>query len=202
MEVLWLAIFIYSLGLGAVLHFKPELMFTKAGNWKEFGYQRGERYTIFPVWLFAIVWALVSYVLATSTIWCWPVLGVVSTTNWVEVGEEEDENENASNEVKRDREMKREMKRVEREMERVEMERGKMEESEREMGEVVEVEREEVERERKSDRKTLRSTKTKAKQGYYVLDNNSNSSTGLRKYIYYGPAPPPDVDMDEVHREE
>ena len=71
MEILWLAILFYSIGLGAVLHFRPALMFHENGTWKEFGYQRSARYTIFPVWLFAIVWAIVSYTLAAAIVWAW-----------------------------------------------------------------------------------------------------------------------------------
>lgn len=64
MQVLWLAIFLYSIGLGLVLHFRPALMFNENGSWKEFGYHRDSRHTLFPVWLFAIAWAFVSYAIA------------------------------------------------------------------------------------------------------------------------------------------
>lgn len=68
MTTLWLAIFLYSVGLGLVLHIRPTLMFQANGAWKEFGYKRApeSRYTIFPVWLFAIVWAIMSYALAAA----------------------------------------------------------------------------------------------------------------------------------------
>jgi hypothetical protein len=37
-------------------------MFSKDGNWKEFGIGRSkERYTWMPFWLFAILWAIISY---------------------------------------------------------------------------------------------------------------------------------------------
>jgi hypothetical protein len=65
MELLWLAIVFYSIGLGAILYLRPAVMFNENGTWKEFGYQRDSRHTIFPVWLFIIVWAVISYVLAT-----------------------------------------------------------------------------------------------------------------------------------------
>ena len=64
MELLWLAIVFYSIGLAAVLYVRPAIMFNENGTWKEFGYQRDSRHTIFPVWLFIITWAIVSYVLA------------------------------------------------------------------------------------------------------------------------------------------
>jgi hypothetical protein len=65
MELLWLAIVFYSIGLAAVLYVRPAIMFNENGTWKEFGYQRDSRHTIFPVWLFIITWAIISYVLAT-----------------------------------------------------------------------------------------------------------------------------------------
>ena len=64
METLWLAILLYSIGLALVLQFRPALMFNENGTWKEFGYQRTSRHTLFPFWLFSIVWAFVSYALA------------------------------------------------------------------------------------------------------------------------------------------
>jgi len=66
MQTLWLAIFIYSVGLAAVLHLRPALMFNENGTWKEFGYQRDSRHTLFPVWLFAVAWAIVSYAVAAA----------------------------------------------------------------------------------------------------------------------------------------
>jgi hypothetical protein len=42
---------------------KPELMFAKDGSWKEFGLGRNKhKYTWMPFWLFAISWAIISYV--------------------------------------------------------------------------------------------------------------------------------------------
>jgi len=40
-------------------------MFNENGTWKEFGYNRDSRHTIFPFWLFSVVWALVAYALAS-----------------------------------------------------------------------------------------------------------------------------------------
>jgi hypothetical protein len=69
MENLWLAILFYSLGLAAVLHLRPALMFNENGTWKEFGYKRDSRHTMVPFWLFAIVWAILSYAIATAIAW-------------------------------------------------------------------------------------------------------------------------------------
>jgi hypothetical protein len=36
-------------------------MFNEDGSWKEFSLIQNEKYTPFPLWLFCIVWAIVSY---------------------------------------------------------------------------------------------------------------------------------------------
>lgn len=69
MEILWLAIILYSAGLALVLHFRPALMFNDDGTWKEFGYQRSSRHTLLPFWLFVVAWAFVSYAVAASLTW-------------------------------------------------------------------------------------------------------------------------------------
>lgn len=52
---------IYILGVAAVLYMRPLLMFhADTGAWKEFGLDAGR--TIMPFWMFALVWAIVSYV--------------------------------------------------------------------------------------------------------------------------------------------
>ena len=53
---------LYLVGVSIILAIKPTLMFSIDGNWKEFGIGRSqERYTWMPFWLFAIIWAIVSY---------------------------------------------------------------------------------------------------------------------------------------------
>jgi hypothetical protein len=86
MEILWLAIVFYSIGLGLVLHFRPALMFNENGTWKEFGYQRSangsrDRHTMFPFWLFAVSWAFVSYAIAASITWVIPAVGIAATAS-------------------------------------------------------------------------------------------------------------------------
>ena len=63
---------LYLLGISVVLILKPELMFAKDGTWKEFGLGRNKnKYTWMPFWLFALMWAIISYiiilVIASST---------------------------------------------------------------------------------------------------------------------------------------
>jgi hypothetical protein len=60
---------IYILGVSVILFVRPAFMFrASSGTWKEFGLGGGVdsgQYTIFPFWMFAILWALVSYALAS-----------------------------------------------------------------------------------------------------------------------------------------
>jgi hypothetical protein len=72
MTLLIYAGLLYLIGISVVLILKPELMFAKDGSWKEFGLGRNKhKYTWMPFWLFAISWAIISYVI---------VLVIASTT--------------------------------------------------------------------------------------------------------------------------
>lgn len=58
---------LYLIGISAVLLLKPELMFAKDGTWKEFGLGRNKaKYTWMPFWLFAIMWAILSYIIVLT----------------------------------------------------------------------------------------------------------------------------------------
>lgn len=46
-----------------MLLIRPVLMFNENGEWKEFGLISPE-HTIFPFWMFCIVWAMVSYAIS------------------------------------------------------------------------------------------------------------------------------------------
>jgi hypothetical protein len=66
MERLLGAGLLYLIGIAIVLTIKPIMMFTEDGTWKEFGIGQSEKtHTWFPFWLFAIFWALVSYLIIT-----------------------------------------------------------------------------------------------------------------------------------------
>jgi hypothetical protein len=55
---------LYLTGIAVVLVLKPQYMFREDGRWKEFGIGRDPKnFTYMPFWMFAIIWAIVSYVL-------------------------------------------------------------------------------------------------------------------------------------------
>jgi hypothetical protein len=96
MTLLIYAGLLYLFGISAVLILKPTLMFAKDGSWKEFGLGRNkDKYTWLPFWLFAIMSAMISYiivlVIASST-----GLGGVSNNADIPVPTENIEPENVS----------------------------------------------------------------------------------------------------------
>jgi hypothetical protein len=63
MKALLFAGIIYLIVIAIVLIIKPKFMFTEDGVWKEFGIGRNPAtHTWLPFWLFAILWALISYI--------------------------------------------------------------------------------------------------------------------------------------------
>jgi hypothetical protein len=55
---------LYLTGIAVILVIKPQYMFREDGRWKEFGIGRDSKnFTFMPFWLFAIIWAVLSYVI-------------------------------------------------------------------------------------------------------------------------------------------
>ena len=65
MHVLFLALTIYLIGTTIVLYLRPTVMFHPGGAWKEFSLNPDPNHTYMPFWLFYILWALFSYLVAT-----------------------------------------------------------------------------------------------------------------------------------------
>lgn len=151
MEILWLAIVFYSLGLAAVLYLRPRIMFHGNGTWKEFGYQRDSRHTMFPFWLFAIAWAFVSYAGAAAISWTMvgpATASAAAAASALHFTEDDMESLPSLGSPPSD-----------------------------------EIEAMPVSRRRTNTNKTA---KEKLRSGYYVLDETSPESGGLKRYIYYG----------------
>jgi hypothetical protein len=176
MEILWLAIVFYTLGLAAVLHFRPALMFNENGTWKEFGYQRstGSRHTLFPFWLFAVVWAFLSYAVAAAISWSMnsgtggPILGAVTAASAF-LSRSDDEYDDDDGRSTASAESDDDVVPVSRVSEPARRPRG---------------------RPRKTD-VVAPATSKKPRSGYYVLDPDTRDE-GIRKYIYYGDDRPAD----------
>ena len=186
MEILWFAIVIYSIGLGILLHFRPAFMFHENGSWKEFGYQRDSRHTLFPFWLFAIAWAFMSYVLAATFVWSFFTAATYATyatsmntmnTNMMNTNTM---NTNTSN-TQDDTFM---------------MPASNVEDTYDDNNDEYD-EYDDIEEDTKDVRIKNRnihyedSSSRTARPGYYIIDPKANNS-GIRRYIYYGPNPPTD----------
>jgi len=64
MKLLLYAGLLYLAGVSLLILLQPSLVFREDGSWKEFGVGRdSEHYTWMPFWLFAILWALLSYMI-------------------------------------------------------------------------------------------------------------------------------------------
>jgi len=64
MKLLLYAGLVYLAGVAALLLLQPDMMFREDGSWKEFGVGRDpHHYTWLPLWLFAILWAILSYMI-------------------------------------------------------------------------------------------------------------------------------------------
>ena len=64
MKLLLYAGLLYLAGISLLILLQPSLVFREDGSWKEFGVGRdADHYTWMPFWLFAILWALLSYMI-------------------------------------------------------------------------------------------------------------------------------------------
>lgn len=94
MNLLIFAGLLYLSGISTILLLKPDIMFSKDGNWKEFGIGRNkEKYTWLPFWLFAISWAIVSYIIVLVIA---SAFGFIHNKTEISVPRESIESENVS----------------------------------------------------------------------------------------------------------
>lgn len=56
---------LFLIGVFFTFYFKPNILFTKNGTFREFGAGYSKK-TIIPVWLFVIFWAVTSYIIVKS----------------------------------------------------------------------------------------------------------------------------------------
>lgn len=138
-------------------------MFAKSGKWKEFGLGRNrEYYTWIPFWLFAIIWAIMSYIivisiasaLATSSLATSSSLSIIpekaaSFEKEIEVGLEDIDPSNISKKTT--------------------------------IQSVTSA---------KPVKRASASQSLNMKPGYYILDTQETIKTGIPKYIFLGPEAP------------
>ena len=167
MEILWIAIILYSAGLALILHFRPAIMFNEDGTWKEFGYQRSPRHTLLPFWLFVIIWAFLSYSFAAAAIWLFArpdlasaslssasVASAALASSYDETDDEEEEEEEA-----------------------------------REEEEAIPMQSVSTLPIKRGPGRPRKNPAEKPRPGYYVRED-TGTENGLHRYIYYGPEAP------------
>ena len=167
MEILWIAIILYSAGLALILHFRPAIMFNEDGTWKEFGYQRSPRHTLLPFWLFVIIWAFLSYSFAAAAIWLFarPTLAssalassaLASSALASSYDETDDEEEEEEEEATQETELPMQS------VSTLPIKRG--------------------------PGRPRKNPAEKPQPGYYVRED-TGTENGLHRYIYYGPEAP------------
>lgn len=82
MKLLLYSGLLYLTGVAIVMVLRPALMFRPDGTWKEFGVGRNPAYyTWLPFWLFAIVWAILSYLLILLLAGANVLPGINATSN-------------------------------------------------------------------------------------------------------------------------
>ena len=183
MEILWLAIIMYSAGLALVLHLRPALMFNEDGTWKEFGYQRSPRHTLLPFWLFVIIWAFLSYAIAAALSWMLfaPAFAAVPMMYIpppiLSLGQEDDEEEEEEEEE---------------EAEANTMPMTTASSLKSEIQNLVSMENQSQSQSQKRGPGRPRKETGNPKAGYYIREENG--AGGLNRYIYYGPEAPGEGD--------
>ena len=181
MNTLWFAFIIYILGMAVVLYVRPSLMFD-GGAWKEFGLTAtNNNTTMFPFWMFVILWSIASYVAGTLC-----VLGFSSlSTQGVETAAETAE---AAEAEAAEAEAEAEAPVVEKAAEAAEavgeLQFNDISKATLQMKKVME-----KRKHRKRVRPNADPVEPPAKPvpGYYIKGKNKN---GKSTYIYYGKEPP------------
>jgi hypothetical protein len=195
MELLWLAIVFYSAGLAAVLYLRPTVMFNENGTWKEFGYQRDSRHTLFPFWLFVITWAIVSYVLSMAVSSYLSASAVTATATAAashsfasDMFDHEDDSESEEEEVPEPPKKRKSRSAAVQPSVQPPVQPPMQPPVKPQVQPQV----------RSQDDESFGipvsrapSSREKPRPGYYVLDPEATTKPqGLRKYVYYGPSPP------------
>jgi hypothetical protein len=137
-------------------------MFNENGSWKEFGYKRDSRHTLLPFWLFAIIWAILSYAIATAIAWTYNSSSTDSSVAASTAAAAAYYNSNLGS-----------------------WSSGPEDYEEEDEEEVVQP-TQPVKRGRGRPRKT---ETAQPRTGYYVLEPAAEEG-GLRRYVYYGSTPP------------
>jgi hypothetical protein len=161
MKLLLYSGLLYLTGIAIVMVLRPTLMFRPDGTWKEFGIGRNPAYyTWLPFWLFAIVWAILSYLLVLLLAGANVLPGVNAVSN-EGFAKHADNNGNGN------------------------LSSAPISSPLEAVNEVIDLEDASP-----SVRRKVVRTVNEMKPGYYILNAEETARRGVPKYVYLGPEPP------------
>jgi len=179
MNVLWFAFGIYIVGVSALLILQPKMMFD-GKVWKEFGLHNTTRATVFPVWMFIVLWSFLSYGVASL---------LVTMFSNLALGHQPLTNSVASKVASRREEQLLELQdQVSALLESQQSKQSQQQQQQQQSPQQSEMTPEQAPSIKNSlpyHRRRLR--RRHAKAGYYVRNNSGPDGP---KYIYYGEEPP------------
>jgi hypothetical protein len=161
MKLLLYSGLLYLTGVAIVMVLRPALMFRPDGTWKEFGVGRNPAYyTWLPFWLFAIIWAILSYLLVLLLAGANVLPGINATSN---VPGTTPSNNGSSGNISS----------------------APISSPLEAINEVIDLD----EASPAIMKKVVR-TVNEMKPGYYILNAEETARRGVPKYTYLGPEPP------------
>jgi len=188
------SLILYLAGIAGILYFRPSLMFQKNGQWKEFAIRNGETTTVFPFWMFCILWAVVSFLIVQVVISYGSTSASLSAMTTVAAIQKTIEKEEKKEKVK-----------VKEDSESEDERRPKSKKSN--VSTVRAASKQEEDSSDENDnyvaplpvkKRSASASKEKVvevmKPGYYKMDPTSVNSRGVPRYIYMGPEEPEEED--------
>jgi hypothetical protein len=189
------SLILYLAGIAGILYFRPSLMFQKNGQWKEFAIRNGETTTVFPFWMFCILWAVVSFLIIQVVISRTGVTTTASAITTIAAIQKTVQKENKK--VKEDSESEDEKLALRKSnvstiaktiRPRVKEEENSADEYEEYVAPLP------VKKRSASASASKEKVVEVMKPGYYKMDPTSVNSRGIPRYIYMGPEEPEEED--------
>ena len=186
------SLILYLAGIAGILYFRPSLMFQKNGQWKEFAIRNGETTTVFPFWMFCILWAVVSFLIvqvvisygsSSASLSASAITTVAAIQKTIEK-EEKKEKVKEDSESEDERRPKSKKSNVSTVRPASKQEEDSSDENDNYIAPLP------VKKKSTSKEKVVEVMKP----GYYKMDPTSVNSRGVPRYIYMGPEEPEEED--------
>lgn len=187
------SLILYLAGIAGILYFRPSLMFQKNGQWKEFAIRNGETTTVFPFWMFCILWAVVSFLIVqviisrsteVASASAITTIAAIQKTIQKEEKKEKVKEDSESEDDRRPKSKKSNVSTVAKTVRPAAALQGQQDDSSDESDNYVAPLP--VKKKNTSKEKVVEVMKP----GYYKMDPTSVNSRGIPRYIYMGPEEP------------